>query len=54
VRHYDPAPILALREKCERAALNGHWAPPFRSMSPMLDSPRAGQGLDIRPLFSST
>ena len=27
-----------------QALPNGHWAPPFRSMSPMLDSPRAGLG----------
>ena len=35
----QPRPILDLREKCEKAALEGKWAPPFRALSPMLDAP---------------
>jgi hypothetical protein len=34
-----PKPILELRLKCEKAALDGKWSPPFRTLSPMLDAP---------------
>lgn len=35
----QPKPIFGLKEKCEKAALEGKWTPPFRALSPMLDSP---------------
>ena len=34
-----PKPILELRHRCEVAAMNGKWLPPFRALSPMLDHP---------------
>lgn len=34
----QPKPILQLKERCEKAALEGKWMPPFRPLSPMLDS----------------